>query len=157
MTKSGLQFKLEFSDEEMITPFGGLGLYGELYKTMGIERDVEGTMPGPGSGSGYKANTYVYPLAMMFIGGGRYIEDIRRIESDGGLRKLRKLEEVPSSDAVGDWLKRDSMAKIEGLGKVNDEVTRRILKRAGETLTLDIDATGIEASKAEAAWTYKGH
>lgn len=68
-----------------------------------------------------------------------------------------KLEEVPSSDAAGDWLKRDSLAKIEGLGKVNDEVTGSILKRVGESLTLDIDATAIEAAKAEAAWTYKGH
>jgi len=32
MTKKVLKFKLEFSEKEEITPYAGLGIYGEMYK-----------------------------------------------------------------------------------------------------------------------------
>lgn len=45
-------------------------------------------MPRPGSGRGFKANEYVKPVVLMFLGGGRYLEDIHKIEGDKGLRRL---------------------------------------------------------------------
>ena len=74
MTKNVLNFKLEFSEEE-ITPYAGLGIYGEMYKGIGLDKEVERIFPEPGSGNGIKANEYIEPLVMMFIGGGKYIED----------------------------------------------------------------------------------
>ncbi len=157
MTKKSIQYKLEFSDEEMITPYSGLGLYGGLYKSIGIARTVENTISKPGSGSGYNANKYVYPLTMMFLGGGKYIEDIRKIKADKGLREIMKMDIVPSSDALGDWLRRGSEEKIRAIQEVNDQISLLVLKKANEELTLDIDAMGIEASKREAAYTYEGY
>lgn len=157
MTKNNLQFKLEFSEEEMITPYGGLGLYGELYKSIGVERAIQNIMTKPGSGSGYEANAYVYPITMMLLGGGRYIEDIRKIKVDKGLREIMKMDVVPSGDAIGDWLRRESPEKMESLQEVNDQIIRSIIRKTDGELTLDIDATAIEAAKYEAAYTYKGH
>jgi hypothetical protein len=158
MQQKELPFKLEFSEAEKITPYAGLGLYGELYRSMGLHRAVENELPKPGSGSGYEADTYIYPAVMMFMGGGKYLEDIRKIEADRGLREMCRMGIVPSSDALGDWLKRASSEKEQGIKGINDRIIKRLLRRCcDETLTLDIDATGIEAHKADAAYTYKGY
>lgn len=95
---------------------------------------------------------------MMFMGGGKYIEDIKKIETDKGLREMCQMKIVPSSDAIGDWLRRESVEKEEGIQRVNDGLVRRLIRKVeAEAVTLDIDATGIEASKHEARYTYKGY
>jgi hypothetical protein len=157
MAQKALPFKLEFSSKETITPYAGLGLYAEMYKALGIDKVAERIFPKPGSGNGFEANTYIYPLTMMFIGGGKYIEDIRKIQADKGLQELCQMEEVPSSDAVGDWLKRASDEKVSSLTGINNELTRRAVRKARGGLTLDIDAMEIEAEKYDACYTYTGH
>lgn len=154
MTKKVLNFKLEFSDEE-VTPYAGLTLYGEMYKAIGLDREINMIFPKPGSGKGFEANTYIEPVTMMFIGGGKYIEDIRKIKVDKGLRRICEMEKVPSGDAIGDWLRRDSKKKIDSMKEVNDNFTKRILRRAEKKeWTLDIDAMEIEADKYYAEYTY---
>lgn len=73
MTKNVLEFKLEFSEKfsekEEITPYAGLGLYGEMYRAIGLDKEINSIFATPGSGSGFKANIYINPLVMMFIGG----------------------------------------------------------------------------------------
>jgi len=94
----------------------------------------------------------------MMLGGGKYIEDIRKINADKGLKNICKIKRVPSSDAIGDWLRRDSKSKMEKISEINDTLTERIIKRTKEEeLTLDIDATEIEAEKNDAQYTYNGN
>lgn len=119
MTKKVLNFKLEFGEEE-ITPYAGLALYGEMYKAIGLDKEINNLFPKPGSGAGFSANTYIQPLVLMFIGGGKYIEDIRKIEVDKGLRRICEMNKIPSGDAIGDWLRRNSNKKIEIMKEVND-------------------------------------
>jgi len=94
----------------------------------------------------------------MQNGGGGSLEDLRPIRKDTGLRDLLKLEQMPSSDAAGDFLRRSfSNGGLEGLGEVNRRILRRGLKHDGvKGYTLDIDATAIKAAKRLAHWTYKG-
>jgi hypothetical protein len=95
----------------------------------------------------------------MLAGGGRTLEDLRVLRNDEGLRSLLELEEMPSNDATGDWLRRMGAKEsggLAGLERVNRSVFRRLLRndqRAG--YTLDIDATQIVAEKREAHYTYK--
>jgi hypothetical protein len=95
----------------------------------------------------------------MLNGGGRSLEDLRQIRDDQGLREVLNMERMPSSDAVGDWLRRSGVnGGLEGLGKVNRRALKRGLKDDGiKGYTLDIDATGIEAEKQTAKRTYKGY
>lgn len=90
--------------------------------------------------------------------GGRSLEDLRTLRAEAGLLGLLKLDAVPSSDSLGDWLRR--MGCGPGLAGLAD-VQRRILAYAlaeGDCTahTLDIDATQIVAEKEAAHWTYKG-
>ena len=158
MTKKDLDFKLEYSEKEEITPYAGLGIYGELYNKAGISDDIGKIFPKPGSGAGFEANTYINSIAMMFIGGGKYLEDIEKIKVDKGLRKICKLKRVAGPDGVGEWLKRAGDKKIEYMEEVNEKFSEKALKmRKGKEFTLDIDATGIEAEKSSALYTYKGY
>ncbi len=153
-----LPFKLE-NTKDMITSHAGLSLLGEFAVGLGLLEELDKNLPVPGSGSGYRASEHVYPLLLMLNGGGRSLEDLRQIRDDQGLREVLPLERMPSSDATGDWLRRNGVnGGIEGLGKVNRKILKRGLENDGNKgYTLDIDATGIEAEKQTAKMTYKGY
>jgi len=69
------------------------------------------------------------------------------------------MRRAPSSDAVGDWLRRSGKnGGSAGLAGVNRRILRREINRGGAAgYTPDIDATGIEAEKESAHMTCKGH
>lgn len=143
-----LPFKLE-KTKDTITSHAGLALLGEFCVGLGLLDSTDNCFPKPGSGAGFKASEYVFPLVLMLNGGGRSLEDIRVIRDDTGLREILPLSRVPSSDAIGDWLRRvGDTGGLSGLKKVNQKLLKRGMKYDGlEGYTLDIDATGIEAEK----------
>ena len=154
-----LPFKLAATDESL-TAQSGLALYGEYLRAMSVGVLIDHELPGPGSAAGYSPSVHVLPLVLMLAGGGRTLEDLRVLRGDEGLRSLLHLDEMPSSDATGDWLRRMGAKESDGLERlqrVNLCVFRRLLRndeRPG--YTLDIDATQIIAEKREARYTYKG-
>jgi hypothetical protein len=153
-----LPFKLE-ATKDTITPHAGLALVGEFAIGLGLLESVDRHLPKPGSAAGYEGREYVLPLILMLHGGGQSLEDIRQIRDDTGLREILPLDRVPSSDAVGGWLRRmgTSPRGLAGLEKVNQRLLRRGMKYNGiNGYTLDIDATGILAEKHSAKMTYKG-
>lgn len=153
-----LPFKLEQTND-LITAHAGLALLGEFAVGLALLDAVDKQLPAPGSGAGYRASQYVLPLLLMLNGGGKSLEDLRQIRDDQGLREVLALHRMPSSDATGDWLRRNAgSACLQGLGKVNVRVLKRGLKYDGIAgYTVDIDATGIEAEKHSAKMTYKGY
>lgn len=156
MTKNVLNFKLEYDEKEKVTPRAGLGIYGEMYKALGVDKDVDGALPEPGSGAGFESNVYVQQRVMTFIGGGKYIEDVKYLGADEGLLEACKVKKVSGSDAEGKWLIRKSREKILGLHQVHDNLSIKVIKKSKEEgYTLDIDAMEIVAEKESAELTYK--
>src|SRR5271169_2639583 len=116
MTQTVLPFKLGIT-EEKLTAHAGLAIFGEFVHATGILTEVNKALMGPGSGAGYMASQYVEPLMLMLQGGGRTLEDLRVIRNDAALCELMGMIEIPSSDAVGDWLRRQGSGKgLSGLG-----------------------------------------
>jgi hypothetical protein len=152
-----LPFKLERT-EEKVTARSGLALYAEFMKGMKLEELVDRHMPRAGSGRGFKAISYIEPLSMMLYGGGEAIEEVREIREDHPLREAIQMEMIPSSSAIGDWLRRmGERGGIGGMERVNDGVVRKVLKREERKgYTLMADPTVIEAEKREARMTYLG-
>jgi hypothetical protein len=166
-----LPFKLAATDESL-TAHGGLALFGEYLRAMGVRQLIDHELPPPGSAAGYEPSAHVLPLILMLTGGGRTLEDLRILRNDEGLRYLLQLNDMPSSDATGDWLRRMGAQEsgAQGLGsnesesngsagleRVNRSVFRRLLRQDDHTCyTLDLDATQIVAEKREAHYTYKG-
>lgn len=157
MTQTVLPFKLGIT-EEKLTAHAGLAIFGEFVHATGILTEVNKALKGPGSGAGYMPSRYVEPLLLMLHGGGRTLEDIRVIRNDRALCELMGIEEIPSSDATGDWMRRQGGGDgLNGAGVIRQVVVRRTLNRDTTTdYTLDIDATQIVAEKEAAKFTYKG-
>jgi hypothetical protein len=154
-----LPFKLAASDESL-TSHAGLVLFDEYLGAMGIAGLINHELPGAGSAAGYDPSAHVSPLVLMLAGGGRTLEDLRGLRRDDGLRCVVGLNEMPSSDASGDWMRRmgaNESGGLAGLQRVNRCVFRRLLRADERTdFTLDIDATQIVAEKREAGYSYKG-
>lgn len=152
-----MPFKLKRTEERM-TSRSGLALYAEFMKAMGVDELVSRYMPKPGSGKAFEALNYVTPLSLTLYGGGETIEDVREIRSDNALKALISLKAIPSSSAIGDWLRRAGRrGAIEGMEKVNDSLSRKVLKKdPRKGYTLIIDPTIIEAEKRDAMMTYMG-
>lgn len=157
LAQTVLPFKLE-ATEEMLTANAGLALFGEFMRGLGLHRWLAQEMPKPGSGRGYQAETYVPPLALMLAGGGRSLEDLRTLKNDVALATLLKQETLPSTDAVGDWLRRTGTGPgLAGLDRVNQRTVATRLRQTDITRhTLDCDASQIVAEKETAQFTYKG-
>ena len=152
-----LPFKLERT-EERVTARSGLVLYAEFMRAMGVESLIDEHMPRPGSGRGFEAGSYIKPLSMVLYGGGETIEDVREIRGDDSVREVTGLKEIPSSSAIGDWLRRmGERGGVEGMERVNDGITKEVLKRDGRKgYTLIIDPTMIESWKRQARMSYLG-
>jgi hypothetical protein len=154
-----LPFKLAASDESL-TAHAGLALFGEYLRAMGITGLINHELPGAGSTAGYDPSAHISPLVLMLAGGGRTLEDLRVLRRDDGLRCVLRLDEMPSSDASGDWMRRMGAKEgggLAGLQRANRCVFRRLLRDDERSdFTLDIDATQIVAEKREARYTYKG-
>lgn len=92
-------------------------------------KKVNRCLPSPGSRAGFKASAYVFPLVLMFNGGGRSLKDLWVIRDDVGLGEILPLSIVPSADAVGDWLRRAGVnGGLEGLEQANRSLLKRALK-----------------------------
>ena len=157
VSQTVLPFKLDSTDETL-TAQAGLALFGEYCHALGLPGWIDAALPAPGSGAGYAASSHVLSVVFMLHAGGRSLEDLRRLRVEAGLLTLLKFESVPSSDSVGDWLRRMGNGPgLAGLADVQRQVLAQALANNDCTAhTLDIDATQIVAEKEAAHWTYKG-
>ncbi len=99
------------------------------------------------------------PVILMFYGGGRKLEELRKIRAEVGLRELLEMERLPASCTIGDWLRRvgQDSEGLRGLGKANRHLVGEVISRDKRgSYTLDVDASIIESEKVEAKVTYKG-
>jgi Transposase DDE domain group 1 len=145
--------------KEILTANSGLILFGKFCQKIGLSKDVKECLPAPGSNRGYPADCFVLPLILMLHAGGQCLEGMRVIRSDPGLCRLTGLPKIPSPHAIGDWLRRIGEGPgLDGLAQVNKKIVHALHKSLEENdLTLDIDATGIEAEKYGAFYTYKNY
>ncbi len=113
-------------------------------RAVGLWEEVDRVLAGPKSGRGYAPHEFVQALVWMLHAGGRRLED---------LRELRAEQAVPDAGTVGDWLRRQGERGAEAMQAISRKLVAPCWQSA-EDLTLDVDATEIEAEKQEAQWTY---
>lgn len=140
---------------DTITSKSGLSIFHEAAIALGVGDSIKRNLPKPGSNRGLRPDEYIMPLILMFCGGGKEMEDIREIKIDKGLRKLCGFKNVPSADAIGQWIRKED--NLEGLRKVNEDFIKQVIMFSGkDNFTVDTDATFIETEKKCAQMTYKG-
>jgi hypothetical protein len=148
-----LPIKLEKS-RERLTSLSGLLVLEEQARALGVWAEVDRALEGPKSGRGYRPAEFVQALVWMLHGGGRRLEDLRELGAEREVLKELGLKAVPDAGTVGDWLRRQGKRGVEGIDRVSRRLARRALESEAGEVTLDVDATQIEAEKQEAAWTY---
>jgi hypothetical protein len=150
-----LPIKLEESAERL-TSLGGLLVLEEFSRAKGLTRRIEEKFGAPGSGRGYRASEYVRTLVWLMHGGGRRLADARELAGEREVLGEFGLTRCPSADALGDWLRRQGKGGgAERIAAIDQALIQPYLKSMGSELTIDVDATIIEADKREAEWTYK--
>src|SRR6267143_495781 len=149
-----MDVKLERTDERL-TRRTGLVLVNRFGDTIKLRSKINRAFREPGSNRGLEASEYVLSLAEMLIDGATYLEDIRLFQDDEAYKELVEVKDYPTSDALGDWLRRHGDRDGEKrLWTVISSVIQTMT--GGSGLTLDIDGTLIEADKGDAQMTYKG-
>lgn len=153
--QSLLPIKLEESNEKL-TSLGGLLVLEEFLRAKGLWAKIGATFAAPGSGRGYEAAEYVRTLVWLTHAGGRRLTDVRELAAEQEVLAEFGLARLPSPDAIASWLGRQGKADgVKRIAELTKALLRPYLKGLGAELTVDVDATIIEADKREAEWTYK--
>lgn len=153
MTKKILNFKLDKTDNQLTSKCGLIEIY-DLAISLGIKELISNYIPRSKSNRSYKSEDYVTPILLTLLGGGKRIDDIREIKRDKALRKVCKISNVPSPDAIGRWLRNEK--NLKALKKINTIICKKIIKKVERNgFTIDNDATYAESSNKGAKQTYK--
>ncbi|MCX6141896.1 MAG: hypothetical protein NTZ35_01625 [Ignavibacteriales bacterium] len=107
-----MRLKLERTDERL-TRRTGLILINRFGDKINLASAINRAFREPGSNRGLGASDYVLPLSEMIIDGATCLEDIRLFENDEAYKEMAEVRHYPSSDAIGDWLRRHGGADGE--------------------------------------------
>lgn len=153
---------LKHDPNAMVSHRGGFGLLHDYLERIGFDHHVNKTFGAPGSNRGYDASAYVRTLVELCVDGHLALEDVQLLREDSVFKILTDERPLPSSDAIGDWLRRQGgdADKKENPGEA---LAMRLIKQhldlslqPSDKSVLDIDASILECDKADATWTYKG-
>ena len=131
----------------------GVPLIEEITQKLGLREKIDEQFGKPGSNRGIKASDYIMTMVYMFIDGVLHLEDVRHLMSDEAFQEMLSEMKLPTSDAIGDWLRRNGGKQSE---EKMHEVNQQLLRGLGSGgQILDIDATIIESEKGDSEKTYK--
>jgi len=184
VTQELLRFKYEIDDDaEDLTSRAGLVVVVELFRICTSKKQWKRLAKALGYKKWRTVRRHLESLVLLIAGGGRHLDDIEVLRADLGLCKM--LGYKPSSATqLKDFLYRfdqsedgqqlskeeskalsmqgearirpDGPGLLELKGLVDEIVAMLQTKRRMERVTLDVDATIIEARKETALYTYEG-
>jgi len=179
--KGLLPFQLQpDAGEDEVTGRAGLTLVVEAFRGYRGDDLVRTHLKVKKRARGFSEVEFVEAFLLLQAEGGEHLEDLAVLGEDGGLFRLLD-RQPPSPDAARTFLLRfhderlieeakknaetageksyvpEESVPLQGLGKVQAELTRRIADpELGTCATLDHDATVIDSHKQTATWHYKG-
>jgi len=133
----------------------GLPLIEEIIIQLKVRDLIDKLFPKGGSNRAIKASDYITTLMYMFIDGAVHLEDVNHLHNDEAFQEMLKEMKLPSSDAIGDWLRRVGSKETEKQLWLVMQRILEVVEKPGNIL--DIDATIIESEKGDAQRTYKGN
>lgn len=149
-----LNFNIKITSD-CITSKSGLILFFETARNIGLNDKINELFPVSRSNNHILAKDMIMAIVLMLCGGGKYMEDIRQIAFDKGLRRLCGFKRIPSPDAIAAWIK--DKQNLSRLSLLISYLNKEIIKRSKiNEFTLDTDATIIETEKLGHEMTYKG-
>jgi len=143
--------KLERTDERL-TRRTGLILVNRFGDKINLAQKIDRAFRQPGSNRGFEASHYVLTITEMLIDGATCLEDVRLFENDEAYKAMAEVRHYPTSDAIGDWLRRHGGG--DGEERLWSVISSLMQTMAGGSgLTLDIDGTKANDEAAETVHT----
>src|SRR5579859_4962461 len=154
-TESPLLFEFDPKPaEEMLTALGGIPLVVQAFRSLGLPGSVKQHLVVKERQRGYDEATFVESFVVLNAAGGECLDDFERLRADPGLGEMIG-HEVPSPEAARKFLyafheeekieqaKQQRLpeqiayipsesAPLAGLGKVNQDLIRRLGERCPE-------------------------
>ena len=145
-----LPYQLDTTND-LLTSRAGLLSIAELMNSLGLADRIDSCFPEPSSNRGFKPSVFMETLILMLHEGGYHLDDVRYLQEDTALQSVLSLEQIPQAASLGNWLRRMGKRSQwnDALTQVNQTVLQSVLHNR-KAITLDIDATEIIASKADA-------
>lgn len=107
-------FKITRSKEKLSNRIG-LPLIEQIIEHLKIRKAIEEKFSRAGSNRAILASDYITTLTYMFIDGAVHLEDVNYLHSDQAFQEMLKEKQLPTSDAIGDWLRRHGSKETEKL------------------------------------------
>ena len=150
-----LPHKLTTTNDQL-TSRAGLLAIAQVMESINLSERIDKYFPAPKSNRGFKPSTFIETLILMQHEGSFHLDDVRHINDDGALRSVLRLDKIPQSSSLGNWLRRmgNNNQSIAAWREVNKAILKAAIHHR-KGITLDIDATEVVANKADAQWTYK--
>ncbi len=146
-----MRLKLERT-EERISRRGGMILINEFGKRIAIDKQIDHAFGSPQSNRGIQASSYVTALMEVLCDGGSHLEDTKYLNADDAYKVITERESYPSSDAIGDWLRRHGEEGAKKIGIITNNLIQDVTTE--KNLVLDIDTTMIVSEKGDAERGY---
>ncbi len=159
-----IKLNLERSKKK-ITPYGGTVVLKQAIDKLTIRKKVDNFILAGNSNRAKKPSDFILPSIIMLHTGGTYLSDLDKMSEDETLKAIHNIDVMPHSTTVGAWCKKHGgesgldIPKSETLNqleKINSSILLQGIRAEKlSEVTLDIDASMIEAEKEESKFTYK--
>jgi len=139
------------------TAFAGLPLFARLAESLGLIPALDERLHFlKRRQRGYSVWQFVLSLMLLLIAGGESLTDIQLLQSDCSLKRLLGWPRLPVATTLGQFLRRFTRRALGALATANARLaTKTLCHRLFQSVTLDFDATLIEAHKQDAEFTYE--
>ena len=142
---------LQDGGSQRSTAAGGMVLFADVARGIGLTEQAGELLPRGGSGRAYAPEDLLMSTLASLLLGGDSLSDIDRLSDDGLFGR------VPSSDTTGRWLKRTGCAAgLSRLRSLHRTSLAAVLGPQPGSYVLDVDDTIIPAGKKRAKRAYNG-
>lgn len=149
-------FKVGFTSQR-ISSFSGLPLVAQVGERFNVWADIDRSVCLKKRRRGHAVSEAVMDIALLMVGGGECLDDLRMLRADEGLKELLGRPGFLAPTTAGEMLRRFSECSLEALGGVNARFVEKAAVREHLTeATVDVDSSVIEAEKKECERAYTG-
>jgi len=157
------QVRVQTQHRGTVTPYGGVSLAHDLLMRLGIDRDLNKSLPLLKMHMPYFESDHILTHVYNLYVGGTCIEDIASLQHSQALRSLLGACRIPDPTTAGDFLRRFTCRLLAAFQEVIDtnrqKVWRRLARKRRQTATVDMDSTVKEVfgqCKQGADFSYNG-
>ena len=157
------QVRVKVEQRGKITPYGGLALAHDLAIRLGLDRDINWSIPLLKINLPYFESDHVLTHAYNQYVGGHCIEDIANLQHSDAVKHLLGACRIPDPSTAGDFLRRFHQPHLEAfqavIDRAREKVWRRMPRSRKKVATVDLDSTIKEVygeCKQGADFSYNG-